>query len=169
MDESLEALIQRLRALEDIAAIKELKAAYWQCIDRQQPALLRELLAADVALDMEGVPCGEREAYSAIVERAGCRPGLFNLHAGQNSRIRLTGADTAEGHWDALFTSIDVGERLTIQMSCDYRDRYRRIDGRWWIAAMTVRQTSFLMQRIDGEGKATVLSMGQNNAAAFDR
>lgn len=162
-------LEQRLRTLEAIEAIKSLKARYWRALDQQQPLEVRDCLLPKVTLDMEGVPCQTRDSYIDFITQVGCREGYYNLHAGQNARIRVIGGERAEGEWDTLFTSIDVGERLVIQMTCDYLDEYVYCDDRWWIAAMRTRQTSFLMQRFDDAGLGQVLSLGRSNANAFSR
>jgi hypothetical protein len=117
---------------------------------------------------MEGVACRQRDEFIDYVRRASDRPGLFNLHAGQNPRISATGIDRAEGRWDVFFTSIDVGARLTIQMTGEYFDGYVRREGHWLIDSLTFRQTSFLMQRIDEHGVPHVLSLGRSNDAAFN-
>jgi hypothetical protein len=56
MFDRLASLEQRIQVLEDIAAIKEMKANYWVCVDRQQPELLRDYLTDDAFIDMDGVP-----------------------------------------------------------------------------------------------------------------
>lgn len=164
----IEVLLKRLRDVEDCLAIRDLKTRYWCHLDRRELEAVRACLAADALIDMEGVAYHSRDEFIDYVARASGRDGLYNLHAGQNPRIAITGDDSAEGRWDVLFTSVDAGERLTIQMTGDYLDTYVRRDGRWLIAGLTFRQTSFLMQRIDERGVPQVVSLGQNNAAAFE-
>jgi hypothetical protein len=163
-----DSLEQRLRELEDAIAIRDLKTRYWCHLDRLQLEAVRDCLAEDAHIDMEGVACHRRDEFIDYVRRASGRPGLFNLHAGQNPRIARVAADRAEGQWDVLFTSIDVGARLTIQMTGEYADSYVRRDGRWLIASLRFRQTSFLMQRIDERGAPRVVSMGRSNDEAFE-
>jgi hypothetical protein len=159
----------RLHKLEDIEAIKDLKIRYWQSIDQQQPDTTASCLLPEAVIDMEGAPSKTGQELIEFIRRAGCRDNLFNLHAGQNPRIEITGVDSAVGYWDALFTSIDLETRLTIQMTGSYVDEYLRREGRWWIAAINFRQTSFLMKQIVANGASQTLSMGKNNTAAFDR
>lgn len=162
-----QALEQRLRDVEDSIAIRDLKTRYWCALDRLQLEVVRDCLTADARIDMEGVACHTRDEFVDYIRRASGRDGLFNLHAGQNPRISITGADSAKGNWDVLFTSIDVGARATIQMTGEYVDTYVRRDGRWWIDSLGFRQTSFLMQRIDEHGVARVVSLGRSNDDAF--
>ncbi len=165
---NIEALEQRLRDVEDGIAIRDLKTRYWCALDRLELEVVRACLTVDARIDMEGVACHRRDEFIDYVQRASDRDGLFNLHAGQNPRISVTGGDQAEGRWDVFFTSIDVGARLTIQMTGEYSDTYVRRDGRWLIDSLTFRQTSFLMQRIDERGVPQVLSLGRSNDAAFE-
>ena len=168
MLDRLQLIEQRLRNVEDSIAIRDLKTRYWANLDRQQLEVVRACLTADARIDMEGVPCHGRDEFIDYIQRAGGRSGLYNLHAGQNPVITVTGADTASGTWDVLFTSVDVGARLTIQMTGEYLDAYVRRDGRWLIESLTFRQTSFLMQRIDEHGMPQIISLGQNNTAVFE-
>jgi len=168
MLDRLQLIEQRLRQVEDNLAIRDLKNRYWSNLDRQQLEAVRACLTAEARIDMEGVPCRRRDEFIDYIQRAGGRSGLYNLHAGQNPSITVSDADNATGTWDVLFTSVDVGARLTIQMTGEYRDTYVRREGRWLIDALTFRQTSFLMQRIDEQGIPQIISLGQNNTAAFD-
>ncbi|WP_114953033.1 nuclear transport factor 2 family protein [Sphingosinicella terrae] len=174
--ERLEALERRLRKLEDIEAIRQLKSHYWTSLDRRQLEAVRACFADDASIDMEGVPKVDGpEAFIDFVRRAGAAPGAFNMHSGQNPRITLTGENEAEGLWDQFFLSVmappswqwGFAERLTIQLTGEYRDRYVRGAQGWLIREMRFRQTSFLMSRVGEDGIARVLSSGRSDGSAF--
>lgn len=169
MEPSVSELARRVEVLEHINAIKDLKARYWSSVDRQRLDDVRDCFAAEGAvIDFEGVArCETREAFIAVIKEQGCRPGLYNMHHGQNPRIQVTGPAEAKGAWDVYFFSIDAAARITIQMSGEYDDRYVLKDGRWWIQTTRFRQTSFLMQKIDENGAPTVTSLGEQNLQAF--
>lgn len=172
----IEELEARLRRLEDIEAIRQLKSHYWTCVDRRQLAEVRACFTDDAIIEMEGVPKvkGPKE-FVAFMNRAGAAPGMYNLHSGQNPRITITGEDEAEGLWDQYFRSVmapassswGFAERLAIELTGEYRDRYVRRDGKWLIAEQIFKQTSFVMSRIDEHGVAHVLSMGRSDGSAF--
>ena len=169
MEPSVSELMRRIENLEHVNAIKDLKARYWTSVDRQKLDDVRDCLAPEGAVvDFEGVPrCDNRDAFIAIIREQGCRPGLHNMHHGQNPQIQITGPAEAKGTWDVYFFSIDTAARTTIQMSGEYDDRYVLKNGRWWIQTTQFRQTSFLMQKIDEKGGSTVISLGEQNLKAF--
>ena len=164
---NLAELEQRLDALQSNLAIRDLKSRYWRAVDRQDLATIRDCLLPDAHVDMEGVGKLSGTEFIDFVERNGCKPGLYNLHSGQNPIIVIEDSEHASGQWDVWFTSVDMENRQTIQMSGDYRDRYQRVDGHWKIAAMTFRQTSFVMHGYDGDGRPQALSLGRGNDNAF--
>jgi hypothetical protein len=161
------ALELRLNDLEAKLDIRDLKARYWRAVDRQDLRTIRDCLLSDAKIDMEGVGIMSGAEFIDFVERNGCKPGLYNLHAGQNPIIAIESANQASGVWDVFFTSIDMETRQTIRMSGDYADSYLKVDGRWKIAAMTYRQFSFLMHAYDENGKPSAISMGKGNENAF--
>jgi hypothetical protein len=83
------------------------------------------------------------------------------MHHGQNPRIALTGADSAEGEWDVFYYGIDLSARTLMQMAGAYRDTYVRRGGRWWIATMAMRQTSLHVQSVDQAGLARTSIFGR--------
>lgn len=161
------ALEARIQALEDIEAIKELKARYWRTLDQRKWDELRDTMLPNVVLDMEGIPvCEGPEPFLAICMQAASVPGQFNAHHGHNARIWLTGKDSAEGTWDCWFQGIDATNRTVLTLTNHYADQYVRQGGRWWIKRLEARQTSFSFQNVgpDGAPKYTVLGTPTANA-----
>jgi hypothetical protein len=165
----MKALAQRVAALEDVAAIKDLKYNYWNHLDGYRLDQVRDCFVAKGALiEMEGIPrCEDREAFVQIAKEQGGRPGMYNMHHGHNARITLTGPDTAAGKWDSYYYGIDVNTRTTIQLSGEYDDVYVREGGRWWIKTLRFRQTSIMMQKVDENGQIKVVSLGTPDPNAF--
>jgi hypothetical protein len=163
-------LEQRLRALEDINAIKDLKARYLRACDRKQPADMRDcFIPHGAVIEAEGFPSfNDREGWVQVfTELAVNNPNILDMHHGQNPQIVLTGADTAQGVWDLHFCQINMKERTVVNMAGEYRDEYVRQGGRWLIKSSRFRQTSFLMRKVDEAGQATVLALGKAPQAGF--
>ena len=171
MEPNTADLLRRIEDLEHVAAIKDLKARYWNAVDHQRLDEVRDCYAPDgIALDFEGIPpCQTRDDLIKIIKEQGGRAGFHSAHHGHNPRVRITGPAEAEGLWDMHFSSIDVNERVTIQMTGEYEDRYVLKDGRWWIKATKFRQTTFLMQKIDEKGAPAVVSLAGQNLQAFNK
>jgi hypothetical protein len=155
-------LEQRLRVLADLEAIESLKSRYWRALDQKRPDEVCGCLAENVVVDYEGLPRFEsRDAFMAIVRQGAARTQAFDMHHGQNPRITLTGADTADGEWDVFYYGIDLSARTLMQMAGAYHDTYVRSGGRWWIASTSMRQTSLHVQSVDQAGAARTTILGR--------
>lgn len=168
MTVTLEDIERRLQTLEDINAIKELKARYLRACDRQKPDDVREcLLPTGAIIAYDGFPeFNDREPFVEIFAQMGCQPGIYDMHHATNAEITITGPDTATGKWALYFNNINVAQRTVMQMGLEYTDDYQRRDGRWWISATRTKRTSFFMESIAEDGTPTVLALGES-AAAF--
>jgi len=165
----LAALEQRLQALEDMRAIKDLKFRYLRGCDRKLPEQVRDCLDPEGAvIAYEGFPRFEsRDPFVQVFQEMGCKPTIFDMHHGENPEIVLTGPDSATGKWELFFQSIDTVAGTVLQMGCEYSDVYRRHGGRWWISETATRRTSFLMQKLQEDGTLAVLVMGEPPAAMY--
>lgn len=163
---TLESLAARIAALEDIEAIRQLKARYLRGCDLKQPEVVRDTLLPNSVIAYEGFPpFDNRDGFVAVFEAMGCQPGVHDLHHATNAEIALTGPDEATGKWSLNFRSIIMAQRSVIRMGVEYEDRYVRKDGRWWIAETRSTRTGCLIEQVDEAGKATVVVMGDPPAA----
>jgi len=163
-------LEQRLRTLEDINAIRELKARYLRACDRKQPDTMRECFVEHGAvIEADGFPSfNDREGWVQVfTELAVNNPNVMDTHHGQNPQIVITGPDSASAVWDLQFTQINLKERTVVNLAGEYRDEYLRSGGRWWISSQKFRQTSFLMRHVADDGEEKVLALGKPPAAGF--
>ena len=128
---SLEALEKRVRALEDVEAIRNLKAAYaGYCDDGYDADRIAELFVEDAV--WESTELGRFEGREAIREFFRKASGVytFAIHYSLNSRIEVNG-DTAVGRW-YLFMPCTVGEGDRAMWRAGIDDEeYVRVDGRW--------------------------------------
>lgn len=163
-------LERRLQALEDINAIKDLKARYLRACDRKQPEAMRECFVEKGALiEAEGFPSfNDREGWVAVfTELAVKNPNIMDMHHGQNPQITLNGPDSASGVWDLHFCQVNVKERTVVNMAGEYRDEYVRHNGRWLIITQRFRQTSFQMRSVGEDGQEKVLALGKPPSSGF--
>lgn len=166
MTDQISALEARLQALEDVAAIKDLKARYLRGCDRQRPEDVRDTLIPDAVIAYEGFPeFRDRDSFVDIFAQMGCQPGIFDMHHAANPEITLEATDRATGKWALFFQNINLATRAVTQMGVEYADVYVRRDGRWWIAETRTKRTSFLAQLIGEDGVPKVTAMGEATGA----
>ncbi|WP_150291534.1 nuclear transport factor 2 family protein [Sphingobium estronivorans] len=163
MSVTLESLAARIAALEDINAIRQLKARYLRACDLKQVEDLRDTLAPQgLKLDYQNFPLfTDREAFIALFESMACQGGVYDLHHAGNADIELTGPDEARGRWTLNFRTIILGLRSVTQLVVEYEDVYRRQDGRWWIAESVSRISSMLTEEIAEDGASRYLVWGE--------
>lgn len=168
MSGSLGDLERRVRKIEDIAAITELKLVYLRGCDRKQPEVLRECFTPDAVIDFEGFPVfNERDSFIQLYTQFGCVPNVLDMHHMQNPIIKLTGDDSAEGLFDLYFFQIDTKARTLIQLASAYEDSFVRRDGRWLMSRSKSRRLSFLMDEVDEAGMRKVVGLGAQTRTAF--
>jgi hypothetical protein len=166
--DDLASLAARIAALEDIEAIRQLKARYLRGCDHKQVDTIRAtLLPQGVRIDYQGFPLfDDRDAFLAVYEQMACQGGVYDLHHATNSEIILDGTDTASGRWSLNFRTILIAQRQVTRLAVEYEDRYVRQNGHWWIAETKSRITSCLTEEIGADGSSRYLVWGEAPGAA---
>lgn len=131
---------ERLRRLEDIEAIRNLKHRYFRAIDTADIATLNDVFADDVSVDYEGgsyrwVVQGKAELVEALANSFNAR--VLAQHTGHHPEIELTGPDTATGLWYLTDIFHNFATMQSTIGSALYRDTYRRQASGWKIARTT--------------------------------
>lgn len=156
---STAALEQRLQALEDLDAIRSLKAHYLACCDGKDPAGMRGCFAdGPVAIDYGVV--GKFDQADAVVEifrQVGCHPHMVEMHHGVNPRITLTGQGKAEGLWGLHYQLINTNENTLTQLGAYYEDAYVKTPAGWKISATKCVVTSTLVLKLSPEATAALV------------
>ncbi len=127
----LEALERRIRRLEDVEAIKQLKARYAMYCDANYDAdALAELFTADAIWD--GGMLGRNEGREAIRQffRGSSRRITFAVHNILSPIIEVDG-DTATGTWYLLQACTYRDGNQAIWGAAVYTDRYVRESDGW--------------------------------------
>ena len=147
---ALRSLEARVRALEDVEAIRRLKARYAELVDARyaeggvaEPGAVEELARRIAGLFTEdavwdgGAALGVCRGREAIRERM-ARPTLhFSHHYFVKPRIEVDG-DRATGRWDLLAPCTTADERA-MWMAGVEDDVYSRVGGEWLHASMKLR------------------------------
>ena len=129
-------LERRIQVLEDIEAIKKLKARYCACCDDDhEPNALADLFVEDGVWEASGITRAEghtaMKAYFGGLRASGrIRNSAHNVF---NPQIEVDG-DTATGHWRLimLYTgNLPSGDVQYFRIIGWYREEYVRSDGGW--------------------------------------
>ena len=137
-------LEQRITQLEDIEAIKQLKAHYCDiCDDTHNPDRIASVFAADGI--WEGGDFGQAQGHEAIQELfLGFRNMFtFSQHNISNPIVEISG-NRATGVWYIMGPWTFAEGNKEIWMSARYDDDYVKVDGEWKYQHLrvTLRMTS---------------------------
>lgn len=122
---------QRLQALEDVNAIRNLKAKYAAyCDDNYNPDGLAALFTEDAIWESEGF--GRFEGREAIREFFRGASQIFSLavHYSLNSQIEVTG-DTAQAQWYLFMPCTLAAENRALWRASIDQEWYVRLNGVW--------------------------------------
>lgn len=128
----LEELAQRIQTLEDIEAIKKLKARYCAAADERDEDAFVDCFTEGASWD--GGSFGHYEGHAAIRAFFQAIPKSlsFALHYVMNPQIEVNG-DTATGRWYLLEPcTMRQGDReQAVWGSARYEEDYVRVSGEW--------------------------------------
>ena len=130
-----------MAALDDIEAIKQLKARYFRLMDTKDWDGLAQVFTPDVHLDMTGEGAGEIDTVEAYMPFLVSNIGeVTTVHHGHMPEIELTSPTTATGIW-AMEDELWWPEGSPIRYMHGYghyHETYRKDDGTWRIASLTL-------------------------------
>jgi len=145
MDQS--EIERRLRVLEDVEAIRQLKSRYLASADAKDPAGMRACFVDGPAkIDFGAV--GTFDHADPLVEvfrQVGCHDYMVEMHHGVNPQVELTGADRAKAHWGLHYQLINTRDKTLTQLGAYYDDEYQRTAKGWKISATKCVVTSLLV------------------------
>jgi len=146
--DELQELRARVRALEDIEAIRKLKARYWLSVDRKLWDEFGECFTEDAVMDVPPVTHwqGRKEIVQSLSK---VLASFITVHQGHHADIELTSDTTAKGVW-AMYDNLQ-DKRLNTKMEGFgfYEDEYVKENGRWKINKLKLTRFFTQNQRID--------------------
>ena len=131
------SLEDRLRKLEDRAAIQDLVAGYFRASDDDDYAFLADCFTRDARFAASGFDDAEgRDAIVALLRRA--RAGMAQtVHTPNYVHIQHLGPDAAEG---VVCAHLELGMGVETYIGAvRYIDRYAREDGQWRLSARAMK------------------------------
>lgn len=133
----LESIEARLALLEDIEAIRQLKARYLNACDRQDPEAVRRCFAeGEVIIDMADFGhCENRDEFvDGIFVPRGCHEFVLDMHHCANPEIDVLGGGLASGTWSLIYRNINTQAKTLTLLSALYHDEYTKLDGEWKVS-----------------------------------
>jgi len=129
---------RREATVDDIEAIKQLKARYFRTMDTKDWEGMRQVFTDDVVMDTTdsggGVVTGADEFLAFLQE---VLAGAVTIHQGHMPEITVTSRTTATGIW-ALEDTIQWPDGSTLHGWGHYHETYEHADGEWRISSSTL-------------------------------
>jgi hypothetical protein len=125
--------------MDDIEAIKQLKARYFRLMDTKEWHQLAAVFADDATIDMRGEGTEDIQSLDEFVPhlRANIEP-VTTVHHGHMPEIEITSPSTASGIWameDMLWWP-DGSPIRHLHGYGHYYETYRKVGDEWKIASM---------------------------------
>jgi len=136
---ALQALTERITRIEDLEAIKQLKALYCEiCDDGHDPERIVTIFTEDATWEGRGIGKAVGHAEIKQLFRRFRDTISYSQHMVMNPRITING-DRANATWYFLgpFTFVE-GNRAKWQ-AARYHEDYTRINGEWKIQHLRVK------------------------------
>ena len=124
----------RIRALEDLEAIKRLKYKYFYCIDKGLWDEIGDCFAEDGAADYgeSGVIQGKAAITKFFKENVAPVYSMC-VHQGHNPEIELTSDTMATGVWELEAFMVTAETNTGLWIAIFYEDEYAKEKGEWRI------------------------------------
>lgn len=135
----LAELERRLIVLEDIEAIKKLKAKYWRCMDKKLWNEMEEVYTEDATQDagdwhVQGGKAIVQATKKSLTEQTG---GAATAHGGHSPEIEITSDATARGIWALQDYLVWKSGRKYLGFG-HYEDEYIKRGGQWKIKSTKI-------------------------------
>jgi len=136
MTELAQSFAARLQRLEDIEAIRRLKARYLNACDQKDRDQVRACFA-DGLLTVDTAHLGvfaTADSFVAMYAAAALHDHVLDKHQAGNAEIEILDDGHARGLWCLDYRSINTRDRTLTLMSVIYHDTYRKVAGEWKIS-----------------------------------
>ena len=149
----IETLEQRIQRLEDIEAIRKLKASYFHCCDRRHIEGIRDCFAkGEILIDYGSIGVfTQRDDFIKVFQEKACHPHIVDMHHGQNAQIEWHNEHEASALWDLYFFQVDSSSSVHTQLAGYYEDAFQKVDGQWKIVKTIFNVCSTQILKIDSE------------------
>ncbi|MET0902115.1 MAG: nuclear transport factor 2 family protein [Acidimicrobiales bacterium] len=138
--------------MDDVEAIKQLKARYFRTMDTKQWDQMRAVFTDEVVMDTTasggGIVTGADEFMSFLRDALG---DVITVHHGHTPEIEVTSPTTAVGIW-ALQDLLIWPSGMRLEGYGHYHESYAKVDGEWRIASSTLTRLHMDFSGVDATG-----------------
>ncbi len=163
----LEALRKDVQRLMDMEAIRQLKHAYFRCIDTANFEELATLFHEDVLVHFIGGnyewKLQGRDEYIRSIQQAFTRQAIGH-HNGHHPEIQILSDREATGIWYLADNMWILDARYFTTGTALYWDRYRKSDGRWQITETRYERIYEISRMLDEPLEPTSHYLGVHGA-----
>lgn len=166
-DQSPQALRDAVQLLLDIEAIKQVKHAYFRCIDTGNFEELATLFHPDVKVHFRGGSYewkleGRDEYVASIADSFHTRS--VGHHNGHHPEIDVLSPDEATGIWYLADHMWVMNQKNYTVGTAIYWDRYVKLDGRWLIRDSQYERIYELNERLEKDPRFASHYLGKCGA-----
>jgi uncharacterized protein (TIGR02246 family) len=124
--------------VDDVEAIKQLKARYFRTMDTKDWAGMRDLFTDDVVVDTSSSGGGVVEGADEFMKfLQGAIGDVITVHHGHMPEIEITSPTTATGVW-SMEDMLRWPTGMELHGFGHYHETYVKVDGHWRIASTTL-------------------------------
>ena len=144
------SLEERIQRLEDIEAIKQLKAKYLHSCDTKDIEGIRDCFSNnEIVIDYGAIGSfSDRDSFLEVFQAMACNEYTIDMHHGQNSQITWIDAKKASASWDLYFHQINTETKNLTQLSGSYSDEYEKQNDQWVIVKTVFVVSSTVVSEI---------------------
>jgi hypothetical protein len=161
----LETLARQLQRLSDIEEIKRLRAAYFRCLDTANIEELAGLLTEDfscLCLGGDYEYKAESKSEFLTMTEDSFHQEIVTQHNGHGPEIDLIDDERATGVVYFHDQVYHFRSKEFLMGTGIYRDRYRKVDGRWLIEYGMYERVYELTEILDREPHFTAHYLGKH-------
>ena len=155
-----DALLKRIQRLEDIEAIRKLKARYLNACDQHVPAEVRACFADGKVPIIVGHLGNYENAdgFVAMYTQAACHDYVREAHHGTNGEIDIIDDTHAKGLWGLGWRCVNTKDKTLTLVSMIYHDEYVKVNGAWKISATRSEFKSAFHASYEGEAMTALVA-----------
>jgi hypothetical protein len=160
----IEELRRDLQMMMDIEAIKQLKHAYFRCIDTANFGELAGLFHDDVTVHFMGGTYewklnGKAEYVAAVTQSF--HNQSIGHHNGHQPEIQILSDSEATGIWYLSDNMWQLNSKFFTTGTALYWDRYQKVDGVWLIRETRYRRIYEINSQLEESPKPATHYLGQ--------